>query len=208
MSESSPNSIGVLGGTFNPFHLGHLILAQDAIERFSLSQILFVPCSTPPHKKSPGLASCAHRVAMIEAAIEGDLRFSVSEIEIERGGVSYAIDTIRGIKERFRKSNICFVIGSDSLPELYLWKDINELLQLCEFRIFERPGSPVVSITKEQMRLKSPWPEKLLGNVAKGHLVEVSSSEIRHRIAEGLSIRYLVHPAVEMYIQEHRLYCG
>jgi nicotinate-nucleotide adenylyltransferase len=131
-----------------------------------------------------------------------------SDIEIKRGGHSYAIDTVREIHQLYPEAAIYFIAGADSLAELHLWKDIYDLLCLCEFRVFDRPGSPGAADAKDALRLKPPWREKVLSNMARGHRVEISSSEIRHRIAEGLNIRYLVHPAVEMYISEHRLYAG
>ena len=145
---------------------------------------------------------------MLEAAIDGDERFMASDIEIRRSGTSYAIDTIRELRGLFPEVAIHFIVGSDSLPELHLWKDIYDLLCLCDFRVFDRPGGFAATKTRTTLQLKHPWRERLLGNMARGHQVEISSSEIRHRIAEGLSIRYLVHPAVEMYIAEHRLYAG
>ncbi|MEI6969887.1 MAG: nicotinate-nucleotide adenylyltransferase [bacterium] len=208
MSGSSPERLGLLGGTFNPFHIGHMILAQDAFEQLGLTRILFIPCASPPHKICRGLVPAQHRLAMLEAAIDGDERFAVSDIEIKRGGSSYAIDTVREVRNQCPGATIHFITGSDSLPELHLWKDIYDLLGLCEFSIFERPASPGAAEAKDALRIKPPWREKILAGVTRGHRMEVSSSELRHRIAEGLSIRYLVHPAVEMYITEHRLYGG
>ena len=198
--------IGILGGTFNPVHMGHLILAQDAVERLDLVKLLLVPCATPPHKKCPDLASARHRVAMIEAAIEGDLRFELCDLEVRRGGVSYAADTARELADLYPCAELNFIIGADSLPELHLWKNVSELFRLCEFKVFERPGHLFKSLDKAKLELASRWKEKLLANVLSCHLVEISSSDIRYRAAEELSIRYLVPPAVEMYICEHRLY--
>ncbi|MEI6807177.1 MAG: nicotinate-nucleotide adenylyltransferase [bacterium] len=208
MNSGLSGRVGILGGTFNPFHLGHMVLAQDAFEQLGLTHVIFVPCATPPHKKCCTLIPARHRLAMLEAAIEGDERFVVSDIELKRGGNSYAIDTVREIHSLHPEATICFIAGSDSLVELHLWKDIYDILDLCEFRVFERPGNFDVKDAKDMLRLKSPWREKILADMTRGHRVEISSSEIRHRIAEGLSIRYLVHPAVEMYISEHRLYAG
>ena len=194
-----------MGGTFNPIHMGHLVVAQDAMEKFNFEQVIMMPCAMPPHKRCSKLAPAAHRIAMVSAAIEGDLKFSVSDLEIERGGYSYAIDTVRELHAIYPEHDINFIIGSDSLTELHLWKDIYALLEICEFRIMRRPGDRAVP-RKKDIQLKAPWPGRLLANAAIGHLLEISSSDIRHRVAEGMSIRYLVHPAVEMYIAEHRLY--
>jgi len=198
------NRIGILGGTFNPVHIGHLILAQTAFESFELSEVVFIPCSTPPHKGSSRLAPAEHRVAMLKYAIEGDPRFSLSDIEIKRGGVSYSIETIEALRKEYPDSDFFFIIGSDTLLELHLWKNIYQLLEICTFVTVTRPGS--VLPKPESIKLKEPWPEKLIQDTVTRHLVDVSSSNIRHRLAEGMSIRYLVPGEVEMYITEHNLY--
>ena len=121
-------------------HLGHLVIAQDALEHFEMSKIMFVPCACPPHKSSSDLAPAGHRLAMLEGALEGDLHFEVSDIEIQRGGLSYTIDTIRTLKELNPGVELCFIIGADSLVELHIWKDIESLLQLCRIVTIARPG--------------------------------------------------------------------
>lgn len=198
--------IGIYGGTFNPIHLGHLIAAQTALEAHELNKVLFVPCSTPPHKRPRTLAPSHHRLAMVEAAIEGDLRFECSDIETRREGVSFSVETVREIGRQYPAGELFFIIGGDSLFELHLWKDIYTLLSLCAFITVTRPGFELVHVDPDQLRLQPPWPERLLRGVTRSRLIDISSSDIRHRIAEGLSIRYLVPPAVEMYIAEHHLY--
>lgn len=199
--DSGKARIGILGGTFNPLHIGHLILAQNAMERYDLSRTIFIPTYIPPHKNPGMLASCRHRAAMIEAAIEGDLRFEVSDIELQRQGRSYTVDTMETLHERYKGSQFFFMIGTDSLYELHLWKNIYHLLELCRFISMVRPG-----FEEGEIKLDHPWPEKLKQDVFKGIRVDVSSAEIRHRVAEGMSIRYLVPQQVEMYIMEHGLY--
>jgi len=206
MTAESNNRIGILGGTFNPVHTGHLVLAQNALEAFDLGKVLFVPCFQPPHKEGPELASAEHRKAMLEAALEDDLRFEVCDIEIQRGGRSYSVDTIRKLKELYPESELIFIIGADSLPELHLWKNIHDLLELCKVVTFCRPGTDISRINPKDIRLNPPWPEYLLKNIVSGRLMDISSSDIRHRIAEGMSIRYLVPQSVEVYIAEHNLY--
>jgi nicotinate-nucleotide adenylyltransferase len=195
--------IGILGGTFNPVHIGHLLLAQSAAERFELGRVIFMPCRVPPHKDTPSLAPQQHRMAMLEIAIEGDLQFEFSDLELQREGPSYTIDSVRRLKSVYPDYEICFIIGADTLTELHLWKDIYDLLPLCRFISFQRPGFENV---RRKIRLDPPWPEKLLADLSKGVPVDISSSEIRWRLAEGMSIRYLVPAQVEMYIAEHRLY--
>jgi len=206
MNSGAVNRIGILGGTFNPVHIGHLILAQSAVEAFDLAKVLFIPCAQPPHKEPAGLVTAEHRMAMLEAAIEGDLRFEVSDIEIKRGGTSYAIATVRQLLRIYPQSKLFFIIGSDTLPELHLWKDVNALLKLCTFVTFGRPGQNHRPLQPDDLHLDPPWPEQLLRNYQELRLVDVSSSDVRYRLAEGMSIRYLVPLSVEMYIAEHGLY--
>lgn len=201
-----PPRLGVFGGTFNPVHLGHMIMAQDAIEAFDLDRVMFVPCAQPPHKPSGDLAPATHRLAMLEAAIEGDLRFDVSALEIQRGGTSYTIDSMREIAAEHPGMELYFIIGADSLLELHLWREIEALLQLCRIVTIARPGVDLDALQAKDLKLPPPWPEKLQAGIRVGHMVNVSSTDIRYRVAEGMSIRYLVPPGVDMYIAEHSLY--
>lgn len=198
--------LGVLGGTFNPVHLGHLVIAQDALEHFELSKVMFIPCARPPHKVATELAPAAHRLAMLESAIEGDLRFEVSDIELRRGGTSYTIETMRTLAAEHPGVELCFIIGSDSLVELHQWREIEALLSLCRLVTLARPGIDLDALKSLDLRLKEPWPDRIRADIRVGHLVNVSSSDIRYRVAEGLGIRYLVPPGVDMYIAEHSLY--
>ncbi len=198
--------LGVLGGTFNPVHLGHMIIAQDALEHFELSKVVLVPCAQPPHKATLELAPARHRLAMLEHAIEGDLRFEVSDIEIQRGGISYTVETMRHLAAEYPGVELCFIIGSDSLPELHLWKEIDALLSICRVVTLARPGVDLSALQTMDLKLKDPWPSRIRADIRVGHLVNVSSSDIRYRVAEGMGIRFLVPQGVEMYIAEHSLY--
>ncbi len=198
--------LGIFGGTFNPLHVGHLIAAQDAAETFDLTQVLFVPCYTPPHKVPSQLAPVEHRVAMLEAALEGSLLFTVCDLEVRRGGTTYSIDTVTELVRCYPEYQLFFIIGVDTLLELHTWKSIEKLLELCEFITLMRPGYADPSALATRLNLPERHVPKLLGNMATGHQIEVSSSEIRCRVAEGMSISYLTPPSVEMYIAEHNLY--
>ena len=187
-------------------HMGHLIMAQDALEAFDLEKVLFVPCDLPPHKDSSRLAPAAHRVAMLEKAIEDNPDFEICDIEIQRGGTSYSIDTVRHLRKQHPRNDLFFIIGSDSLMELHLWKDIKELLRLCRFVTFVRPGFDPKKASGKSLKLETSMSRDLVKNVAAVHQIDISASDIRHRIAEGMSIRYLVPAFVEMYIAEHDLY--
>jgi len=186
--------------------MGHLVLAQCALERFELATVLFMPCSIQPHKESAVLAPVEHRAAMIENAITDNLQFEMLDVEIRRGGTSYTIESVIEIRERYSNAEICFIIGSDTLPELHTWKDIYRLLEICTFVTLSRLGCDLSAMTASDLNLQPPWPARLLSNVATGRVIDISSSDIRHRVAEGMSIRYLVPQSVEMYISEHGLY--
>ena len=127
-------------------------------------------------------------------------------VETDRGGTSYTIDTARELARLYPGSELHFILGSDSLLELHLWKDIPALLEICRFVTLARPGAEYDSLIGADLRLPDPWPERLKQRIRIGHTVSISSTDIRYRVAEGLAIRYLVHPAVEMYIAEHSLY--
>jgi nicotinate-nucleotide adenylyltransferase len=198
--------LGILGGSFNPIHNGHLILAQSALETYELGRVLFVPCARPPHKDPGRLLPGSVRMEMVEAALEGDLRFEASSVELARGGVSYAVDTLTELTALYPDADLYFIIGDDTLEELHQWRRIYDLLSLCTFVTFGRERSD--ALRPEELKLNAPWPERLLRNVTLGRRFEVASSDIRHRVAEGMSIRYLVPDVVDMYIAEHHLYRG
>jgi nicotinate-nucleotide adenylyltransferase len=198
--------IGVFGGSFNPVHIGHLITAQDALEFLDLSKVLFVPCNQPPHKDPGQFASAAHRVAMLEKAVADNPRFEICDLEIKRGGTNYSIDTIKQLKKSYPADELYFIIGSDTLPELHQWHEINELLQLCRFVTFSRPGFETKSLGKKSLKLGAAAAHALLKNVVTMHRNAIASSDIRHRVAEDMLISYLVPPAVEKHIIEHNLY--
>jgi nicotinate-nucleotide adenylyltransferase len=205
MATAHKRRIGLLGGTFNPIHTGHLILAQSACERHDLEQVWFMPCATPPHKEPGSLLPAVRRYEMVQAAIEGDPRFSVSDAEIRRGGVSFAIDTLEELAGLHPDVDWHFIIGDDTLLELHLWHRIYDLLALCTFVTFSRLRDPG-TIGVGALKLDAPWPERLLRLATFGRRIDISSTDIRYRVAEGLGIRYLVPDPVAMYIAEHRLY--
>ena len=198
--------LGIFGGTFNPVHVGHLVMARDALERCRLDRVLFMPCARPPHKAAHHLAPDADRLAMLRLAIRGERRFGVSDLELKRGGTSYTIDTIRALQKKFPRARLHFIIGSDSLYELHAWREIKELLRRCVFITLERPGFPPVRTTARALHLEEPWPRRLARTVLRGHGIDLSSTEVRRRVKRGLSIRHLVTPAVDGYIRRRKLY--
>ncbi len=187
-----------MGGTFNPIHFGHLILARDAVEAFGLDQVIFIPCANPPHKRADRLAAGADRLAMIRKAIRSEPGFCVDDMELKRGGISYSVDTLHALHGRFPSASFYFVIGTDMYQELPTWRKIGELTRLCVFVVMYRPGFNMVQ--------KSRRGPKIPARVFAGHRIGISSSEIRDRVAQGLSIRNLVPDAVARYILDKKLY--
>jgi nicotinate-nucleotide adenylyltransferase len=204
--SSKTERIGVFGGSFNPIHIGHLVTAQTALERYELDRVLFMPCAIQPHKDPRLLAPADVRGRMVEAAIMDNPAFELLDVELQRGGVSYTIDSLKEVGSRFPRAELFLMVGSDTLMELHAWKSIDEILTRCRFIVFARPGYDLDRLSADALRLADPWPERLLQNACQIRQIDVSATEIRHRVAEGLSIRYLVPQVVEMIIMEHNLY--
>lgn len=183
--------IGILGGTFNPVHIGHLILAQYALGELNLDKIYFVPANIAPLKSRLGLISPAHRLNMLKLAVRNNKKFRVSDIEIKRGGVSYTVDTLAS----FRKTGneIFFISGSDSLGQLSRWKDFQRIQKIATFVVAARPG----------FRLKTKKHGIKFINIPK---MEISSSLIRARLRAKKDVTQLVDIKVLRYIKDKRLY--
>ena len=200
--------IGIFGGTFDPVHMGHLVIAQDAAEKLELSEVRFIPASIPPHKQHLQQSSSEHRLNMLKLAVEADIRFSVSDVEVCRGGISYTFETLCELNAEMPDVELILIVGSDTLVDLHNWYNIDELLELCEVASFMRPGESDYRLIWEKVEFPEPHKSRLLDNAFESHMVGISSSEVRMRVAEGLGIKYLVPPEVEMYIFEHGLYRG
>jgi len=199
--------IGLFGGSFNPVHVAHLVLAEEATEALGLERVLFIPARVPPHKRGSELASARDRVRMARVAVAGNPRFSVSEVELRRGGCSYTIDTVRGMRRRFgRKAELYFLVGSDTVGELKTWRRIRTLARLCRFVSFGRPGVRAANFADLAAAVGEKAARDILNNVIRMPRLEISSSDIRRRVAEGRSIRYLVPDAVAEYIARKGLY--
>jgi nicotinate-nucleotide adenylyltransferase len=206
--SSSDNRIGIFGGSFDPLHMGHLVVAQDAKEKLGLSEVIFVPAAIPPHKQHLQQSSFEHRMNMLNAVLESELRFSVSDVEIQRGGISYSFETVCEFKKLYPDAQLVLIVGTDTLIDLHNWYNIDELLELCEVASFVRPGESDFTQLRKKVRLSEKNKERVLNSTFESHAIGISSSEIRMRVAEGLSIRYLVPAEVEIYIFEHSLYKG
>ena len=194
MTKEEVPRIGILGGTFNPVHFGHLILAEEAVSKMRLNKVIFVPSYIPPHKKVESDISALDRLAMTRLAIADNPNFEVSSIEIDAKKRSYSIDTLKAFKKLYGDdAKLFFLTGSDSLKDLFSWKDINDIFKVSKFVVANRPGYPIENVPKEvETVVITP--------------IEISSMDIRKRLAEGRSIRYLVPEKVREYILSHQLY--
>ncbi len=178
-------------------HFGHLLAAQDAYEQYKLDRLILVPAAQAPLKPNDVQSSSEERLAMLRAAVEWDGRFEISDLELRRGGVSYTIDSARHFRALYPNDQLYWVIGGDQLPKLHLWKEIRELAQLVEFIFLERPGFPV--------RAQPDIPGLRLHR-CDGHLLAISSTELRDRTRRKLSVDYFVPHKAIVYINERGLY--
>jgi len=184
--------VGILGGSFDPIHLGHLILAEAALEELSLNRIIFIPAQVSPHKQgTPPQVSAAERLRMVELAIEGESRFSVDDRELKRGTPSYTIETVRSLLGDYPGVRFLYLIGADNIGGLESWYRIDELKNLVDFAVFDR-GDGIHCNTKEYQVVH--------------RRIDISSTEIRDRLAKGLSIQYFLPTPLRDYILTHRLY--
>ena len=200
--------IAIFGGSFNPIHHGHLLLAQAVFEAFGFDKILLVPCQVSPFKQGQEpavVAEASHRLAMVRLCVENDERFDVCDIEAKRQGVSYTIDTVRELMAQLPDTRFSLVMGMDSLLDLYRWRQADELVSLCDIVTVQRPGCDETP-SPSALHFPLEVAEKILKNSIRGRLCDISSTEIRQRIAEGRSIRYLVPLAVETYILKNKLW--
>ena len=202
-----PGSVGILGGTFDPIHVGHLAIAEDARERLGLERVDFVPAGMPQLRPKPPAASAQDRAAMVELAISGNPAFRINRLEVTRDGATFTVDTLEILHARTREAghepDLWFILSAESLLTLPRWKSPERVLQLARLAVVPRQGT----VTPDRARLESQFPGAG-GRVAflDGPLLAVSGSAIRRRLAAGRSIRYLVPDAVWAYIADHHLY--
>ncbi len=197
--------VGILGGTFNPIHNGHIQLAKKALEEFSLEYVLFVPTGLPPHKSSKDLAPKRHRLKMVSDAIRPYKKFKLSKAEINRSGYSYAVDTFNRLKKRMgAKTRLYYIMGLDSINSILSWKKPLELFKMCEFIVATRPGSKIKTFKR---LIKFP---PLALNKDKISVIElkmdVSATDIRSKIKSGRSVSGILPPEVEKYIEKNSIY--
>ena len=213
--------LGILGGTFNPIHLGHLRGADEAREALHLDGVCFVPVAIPPHKSERIEVPANHRLEFVRLAIENNPAFSISDVELQREGKSYSVETVRHFRRQNPTADLFFIVGLDSFLEITTWKRYKELFSLCHFVALSRPG-----LSRPQLTDLTPrefWETFRPGENAdhwvhgpSGHstyflnrpFMDISSSEIRDRIRRGISVRYMMPERVEAYVLERQFYIG
>jgi nicotinate-nucleotide adenylyltransferase len=216
--------LGLLGGSFNPVHDGHLAIARHTREALELDQILFIPTGHPPHKPNGGLAPAQDRYEMVRLAIAPDSAFTISDVEIRRPGKSYSIDTIRQLQQEYGPHiQLFFLIGLDAFLDFPSWRDPRTLLELCSFVVLSRPGLSFRSLSTVSLLPPIPYPSladldagrvfRIEAQIGGQRLIclkqppcPISASDIRARIRQGLPVANLLPPLVESYILRHHLY--
>jgi nicotinate-nucleotide adenylyltransferase len=211
--------LGLLGGTFNPIHIGHLRGAEEAREAFNLEKIYFIPAALPPHKDDRIEVSPTQRLEIVQLAVENNTAFSVCDVELSREGKSYTVETLHQFRRQYREAELFFILGMDSFLEVTTWKRYEDLFSLCNFVVLRRPGSERKN--PEDLTPQRYWaafhpdkdgnrwihtPSGLSVYFLNNPLIDISSSEIRERIQTGRSVRYMMQEKVAAYIHEHGLY--
>ena len=201
---SSLQSLGILGGTFDPPHYGHLALAENARVQIRLDRVLFVPAGQQPLKRNQDITPAHHRAAMVKAAITDNPGFSLSRVDLDRPGPHYTTDTLALLQAAYPEADLFFLIGGDSLAQLAAWHDPAGIVQQARLAVMPRPGWDV---DWEELEQTVPGiRERLLWLDAP--CLDISATDLRRRARQELPLRYLLPPAVEAYIHEHRLYTG
>jgi nicotinate-nucleotide adenylyltransferase len=210
MDRSGNNrKIGIMGGTFNPIHYGHLVTAEEALIQFHLERVIFIPTGQPPHKTTGKIASPEDRYLMTVMATASNREFYVSRIEIDKKGKSYTIDTLRELKKIYgNNSELFFITGADAILEILTWKDTGEIITLCKFIAATRPGyniSKMEDLKKRLFNEKVEMAEQCLF-IMEIPALAISSTDIRNRIKSNRPIKYLLPESVSSYLLKNELY--
>ncbi len=196
--------LAIMGGTLDPIHYGHLVAAEGARSEFKLDKVIFVPSGNPPHKVDVTVTDAEHRFSMTQLAIASNPNFEISRLEIDRQGLSYAVDTVREFRRGYGpKAEIYFITGADAILEILTWKKVEALMSSCYFIAATRPGYCL-----DELKKKLVAKEDFLSRIffLEVPALAISSTDIRNRVAMGKSIKYLVPESVEQYIVKNKLY--
>ena len=203
------NGILLFGGTFDPIHHGHLLVSRWAAEQLAVARVVLIPSAVPPHKVGTQVTAALDRMQMAQRAVEGDDVFEVSDCELQREGPSFTLDTLRHFRRLYPDDiNLYWLIGADSLPELAGWHEVKRLVDECTIVTAARPGFDTGDLSALDAVLEEPQIRRIRQHVLNVPQMEISSTEIRDRVRQGQSIRYLVPAPVAEYIHKQRLYHG
>ncbi|MGI6469605.1 MAG: nicotinate-nucleotide adenylyltransferase [Syntrophomonadaceae bacterium] len=203
---NSANKLAVIGGTFDPVHYGHLIAAEHARVELGIDKVVFIPSARPPHKANEKVTDWEHRCRMLQLAIEDNPAFEISSLEGPQRGISYTIDTIHSLQKANPERKIYFVMGADALLTIDTWKDYRQLIDLCCFVVVTRPNYTLDRSHPVLAALPEHWWQQM--KQVEIPLMDISSTDIRRRVASGKTIRYLLPDAVREYILQNNLYRG
>lgn len=194
-----------MGGTFDPIHYGHLVTAEAVRCRFKLEKVVFVPSGHPPHKKAEDVTDPDKRYLMTVLAIMTNKYFEISRLEIDRPGKSYAYDTVKYYRENYPEYDLYFITGADAIKEILTWHRVEEILDMCYFIAATRPGYDLNDLKQKELSvLPKQYLERIL--IIEVPAMAISSTDIKRRVRNGISIKYLVPEPVEKYINKHKLY--
>ena len=200
--------IGIYGGSFDPIHYGHLLLAERCREAAELDEVWFIPCAINPHKTEGAFGSDRQRSEMIELAISGYPPFKLNRIELDRGGNSFTVDTVTTISDQHPDDQLYLLMGDDSLESFSGWKEPGEICRLATPLIVNRPGSGNVDLSVLQPFVDGDRLAEIQSAQLESPMIDISSTDIRHRVQQGKSIRFLLPRGVEIYIQSKGLYAA
>lgn len=196
--------IGLLGGTFDPVHNGHILIARYALQRLGLDKVIFMPARLTPMKYRPDISPVEHRVEMLRLALKGENMMELSTLEVERPGTSYTVDTLTALRGSLaERDEIYFLIGWDALNEFPQWKEPRKIISLCKLAVFPRPQVPIPDIEKLEKEVPGIKDSVIMLDFTP---VDISSTMVRERVAQGLPIVKIVPQSVAEYIEKNKLY--
>ena len=203
--DNGQSRIGIMGGTFDPIHYGHLAAAEAARVEFGLCKVIFMPVGNPPHKQSQKISDAEHRYRMTALATSSNSGFEVSRLEVDKAGITYTFDTMEELRSIYGEApEIYFITGADAVLELLTWYKIGELLTLCKFIAVTRPGFDIWKLEQKIAEITSKYDGEII--CLEVPLLEISSTDIRERIRSGKPVKYLLPEEVEAYIHKNGLY--
>ena len=203
--DNGQSRIGIMGGTFDPIHYGHLAAAEAARIEFGLCKVIFMPAGNPPHKQSQAISDAEHRYRMTALATSSNSGFEVSRLEVDKAGITYTFDTMKELRNIYGEAPaIYFITGADAVLELLTWYKLGELLTLCKFIAVTRPGFDICKLEQKIAEITSKYDGEII--CLEVPLLEISSTDIRERIRSGKPVKYLLPEEVEAYIHKNGLY--